>query len=277
VRILITGAGGQLGHDLTRALAQHDLHAYDHAGLDITRANQVAEIVEQVQPDAIVNAAAYNEVDEAEHNLDAAFAANGAGPAYLAGAANRARARLIHISTDYVFDGRKGRPYDENDSPNPLSVYGRSKYEGERRVLETAADACVLRTAWLYGHGGKNFVKAILAAADRGGPLKVVADQIGSPTSTADLAAAIRQLLERPARGLFHVANAGACSRFEFARAITGGRVEVLPITTAEAARPAPRPQNSSLISLRWASTGLPPLQPWQKALDEFLERRLVS
>jgi dTDP-4-dehydrorhamnose reductase len=179
---------------------------------------------------------------------------------------------MLHVSTDYVFDGTKGTPYTEDDAPNPLSVYARSKYEGERRVLESGVSACVLRTAWLYGMHGKNFVKAILAAARKGGPLKVVADQVGSPTATADLAEAVAQLLETSARGLFHVANAGACSRFEFAEAIVRGGVKVLPITTAEAARPAPRPANSSLASLRWQQSGLAQLRSWRSALGAFLE-----
>src|SRR5207245_3190447 len=163
------------------------------------------------------------------------FAVNGAAPGHLAEAAAVAGASIVHISSDYVFDGTKGTAYTEDDAPNPLSVYASSKYEGERRVLDSGAAACVLRTAWLYGVHGKNFVKAILAAAARGGPLKVVADQVGSPTATADLAQAIAQLIETPARGLFHVANGGACSRFGFAQAIVRGAVEVLPITTAEA------------------------------------------
>jgi dTDP-4-dehydrorhamnose reductase len=130
----------------------------------------------------------------------------------------------------------------------------------------------VLRTAWLYGVHGKNFVKAILAAAAGGGPLKVVADQVGSPTATADLARAIAELIQTPARGLFHAANSGACSRFEFAQAIVHGSVEVLPITTAEAARPARRPANSSLTSVRWQESGLTPLRTWHAALDAFLQ-----
>ena len=138
-------------------------------------------------------------------------------------------------------------------------------------MLASGAPACVLRTAWLYGRHGKNFVKAIQGAAARGGPLKVVADQVGSPTSTADLAEAIVALTKTPAAGLYHVVNAGACSRFEFARAILGDQVEVLPITTAEAARPAPRPQNSALTSIRWGSTGLPPLRSWEAALEAYL------
>jgi dTDP-4-dehydrorhamnose reductase len=178
---------------------------------------------------------------------------------------------MVHISTDYVFDGTKGTPYTEDDVPNPLSVYARSKYQGELRVMESGASACVLRTAWLYGRHGKNFVKAILTAAAKGGPLKVVADQVGSPTATADLAQAVAQLLKSPARGLFHVANAGACSRFELAQRIVRGSVEVLPLATGQAGRPAQRPPNSALVSVRWKRAGLTPLRSWQLALDSFL------
>lgn len=271
MRILLTGAGGQLGWDLQSTLRDHDVRAYDHQALDVSDREAVMRAAEQVRPDWIINAAAFNDVDGAETAAETAFAINGAGPGYLAEAAARVGASIVHISSDYVFDGTKGAPYTENDNPNPLSVYARSKYEGERRVLKSGASACVLRTAWLYGQHGKNFVKAILAAAARGGPLRVVADQVGSPTATADLAGAIAQLIETRARGLFHVANAGACSRFEFAKAIVRGAVTVVPITTVEAARPAARPANSSLASMRWQEAGLSPLRGWRSALEDFL------
>ena len=271
MRVLVTGAGGQLGHDLVDVLAGEEVLAFDHAGLNVADAAAVRATVDKIRPQWILNAAAFNEVDAAEQQQAAAFAANAEGPAHLAAAAAAVAARLIHISTDYVFDGRKGSPYDESDQPNPLSVYARSKYEGEKAVLASNASACVLRTAWLYGHHGKNFVKAIQAAAARGGPLRVVADQVGSPTATADLAAAMVELMRTAASGLYHVVNAGACSRFDFARAIVGDGVEVIPITTAESARPAPRPQNSSLTSVRWGSTGLPVLRRWEDALRAYL------
>jgi dTDP-4-dehydrorhamnose reductase len=272
VRILLTGAGGQLGRDLQETLRGHDLNAFDHPGLDLADREAVLRTVQQVHPEWIINAAAFNDVDGAETMTEAAFAVNGAGPGHLAEAAAVVGASIVHISTDYVFDGRKGTPYTEDDVPNPLSVYARSKYEGERRVLDSGASACVLRTAWLYGVHGKNFVKAILAAATREGRLKVVADQVGSPTATADLARAIGELIQTPARGLFHAANSGACSRYEFAQAIVHGSVEVLPITTAEAARPARRPANSSLASVRWQQAGLTPFRSWRSALAAFLE-----
>jgi dTDP-4-dehydrorhamnose reductase len=270
--ILLAGAGGQLGRDLQPALRGAQLHPFDHRQLDIADAQAVNAAVDRVHPDWIINAAAFNDVDGAEKAPDQAFAVNAAGAGNLADAAARVGAAIVHIGTDYVFDGAKGAPYTEDDRPNPLSVYARTKYEGEQRVLASGAPACVLRTAWLYGWQGKNFVKAILAAAERGGPLRVVADQVGSPTATRDLSEAIAALIERGGiRGLFHVVNSGACSRFEFAKAIVGGRVEVLPITTAEAGRVAPRPKYSALTSTRWPATSLLALTPWQVALDRFL------
>ncbi len=271
MRILLTGSGGQLGQELLDRLGREELHAHDLAGLDITDRAAVFQMVERVRPAWVINAAAFNDVDGAEGAVEKAFAVNGSAPGHLADAAARVGASMVHVSTDYVFDGTKGAPYTEDDLPNPLSVYARSKYEGERRVLDSAASACVLRTAWLYGRHGKNFVGAILAAAERGQPINVVADQVGSPTWAADLAEAIAELIGTPARGLFHVVNAGSCSRYEFARAIVRGKVEVLPITTAEAGRSAPRPANSALAGLRWKAAGLAPLRPWREALDAFL------
>ena len=271
MRILITGSGGQLGRELMEVLASHELHGRDHRALDIANREAVVETVEQVRPSWVINAAAYNDVDGAEAATELAFAVNASGPGYLAEAAARVGADIVHVSTDYVFDGRKGSAYNELDRADPLSVYGRSKYEGELQVQSAHPSPCVLRTAWLYGEYGKNFVKAILTAGERGGPLKVVADQVGSPTWTRHLAQAIGQLIETPSRGLFHVANGGACSRFEFARAIVQGRVEVLPISADEAARAAPRPANSALVSVRWEAAGLRPLPDWENALTDYL------
>jgi dTDP-4-dehydrorhamnose reductase len=155
VRILVTGAGGQLGRDLTSLLGDHDVHARDHAQLDISDAGAVAPLVQELRPDWIINGAAFNEVDGAEIAEDRAFAVNAVGPGNLADSAASVGAGLVHVSTDYVFDGTKGTAYTEDDVPNPLSAYGRSKYEGERRVLGSNASACVLRTAWLYGIHGR--------------------------------------------------------------------------------------------------------------------------
>ena len=274
MRILIAGAGGQLGRDLQEALPSDELFPRDHRGLDIADRDAVFRAVNQAAPQWVINAAAFNDVDGAETQSAAAFAVNARGAGNLADAAHAAGAAMLHVSTDYVFDGLKGSPYVESDVPHPLSVYGRSKYEGEQRVLGSGENVCVVRTAWLYGRHGKNFVSAIRAAADRGGPLRVVSDQVGSPTATLDLAQAIAKLIRTPLRGLFHVVNAGSCSRFEFARAIVPESVEITAITSTEAARPAPRPVNATLASERWSLTGLPPLRPWKAALQEFLESR---
>ena len=271
MRVLVTGANGQLGRELLEVLGDEEVHARDHRALDISNEAAVVVAVREIRPQWVINAAAFNDVDSAEVAEDEAFAVNARGPLNLARAAAEVNAGLVHISSDYVFDGTKGSAYTEDDRPNPLSVYGRSKYEGERWVLESKASACVLRTAWLYGKHGKNFVKAILERAKEGRPLEVVADQVGSPTYTRDLADAITLLIRTPARGLFHVANSGACSRFELAKAIVRGAVDVRPITTAEAGRRAPRPANSALTTVRQAATGLPPLRPWQAALNDFL------
>jgi dTDP-4-dehydrorhamnose reductase len=274
MKLLLTGAGGQLGRDVSSALSGEDeVHALDHARLDVTDRIRVLEVVAGLEPDWIVNCAAFTDVDRAESEEAAARAVNSLAPGHLAEAAGRVGAAILHISTDYVFDGRKGSAYDEEDAPNPLSVYGRTKLEGEERVLASGARACVIRTAWLYGLHGSNFVRSIQAAARRGGPLRVVADQVGSPTFSEDLAGAIARLVRNPAFGLFHLVNQGQVSRYEQARAIAGDSVEVLPITSAQAARPAPRPVNSALRSLRWESAGFPPLRPWGEALRDFLSR----
>jgi dTDP-4-dehydrorhamnose reductase len=271
MRILIAGAGGQLGHDLMDGLHDQALYGFDHRELDIADPKAVRSAVESIRPDWIINAAAYNNVDAAEDNHDLAFKVNASGAGNLADSARAIHAGIVHISTDYVFDGRKGSGYSEEDDANPLSVYGHSKYEGERNVLSSGASACVLRTAWLYGQHGSNFVKAIRAAAKSGKPLEVVADQVGSPTWTMDLAQAIAEFLVRPVPGIYHVVNQGACSRFEFARAIVRGNVPVLPISSAQAKRRAERPANSSLAGTRWKQAGFTALRPWQDALAEFL------
>jgi dTDP-4-dehydrorhamnose reductase len=271
MRVLLTGAGGQLGRDLQRRLNEEEVEAREHSELDITDLSAVLAEVQRVRPDWIINAAAFNEVDAAESREAEAYAVNADGPANLAKAAGRWGAAIVHVSTDYVFDGAKGSAYTEEDQPGPINAYGRSKLAGEQRVLESRAEALVVRTAWLYGRHGKNFVSAIRAAAARGERLRVVADQVGSPTATADLADAVAGLIRSPLRGMIHAVNAGACSRYEFARAIVGTRAEVEPIASADASRPALRPKNSALRSIKWSATGLPEMRPWQEALKDFL------
>jgi dTDP-4-dehydrorhamnose reductase len=271
VRLLITGAEGQLATDL-RGVLQGEVHALSRRELDITDREEVFRRVERIRPAWVINAAAYNDVDGAETEVEQAFAVNGRGPGNLADAATANGASIVHVSTDYVFDGEKGTAYNEDDLPNPINAYGRSKREGEMRVLASGAPACLVRTAWLYGRHGNNFVKMVQAAAKAGKPLRMVTDQVGSPTWTADLATAIVALVNSPARGLFHVTNAGACSRFEQAKTILGSSTGLIPISSGESHRPARRPKNSSLTSVRWPAAGFTPLPPWQDALARFLK-----
>ena len=272
MRVLVTGARGQLGQDLTALLRDDEVHETDFAELDIADRAAVDGLVRELRPEWVINVAAFNDVDGAESAEAIAFAINTVGPGNLADAAAAVDAGMLHISSDFVFDGTKGSPYTEDDRPNPLNVYGRSKYEGDKRVLNSKASAIVLRTAWLYGINGKNFVKAILERANEGRPFDVVSDQVGSPTYTRDLADAINRVIRTRARGLFHVTNAGACSRYEFAKAIVRGAVEVRPITTPDSGRRARRPASAPLTSTRWQAAGLPPLRSWEDALSDFLE-----
>jgi dTDP-4-dehydrorhamnose reductase len=272
VRVLITGGAGQLGRDLA-ALLGADAVALSHADLDITNPDLVAAAVGEYGPDVVVNCAAWTNVDGCEEDPARARLVNADGAANVARAAGDAF--VVQVSTDYVFDGRAGRAYTEDDATNPLSEYGRSKLMGEQAVLETSRRAAVVRSAWLYGTGTANFVAAILRAARTRDTLSVVDDQVGSPTSTPDLARALVGLIERGATGVLHGVNRGACSRFEFARAIfeeaglDASRVE--PVPTSAMPRPAVRPAYAPLDGVAWRAAGLPALRPWRQALHEVV------
>lgn len=274
MRVLVTGARGQLGRalvDLVRARGWQ-LWAFDLPQLDLTDAGSVQEAVRMAQPEVIFNAAAYTAVDRAEEEPEPAYAVNARAVATLAGLADELGSLLVHVSTDYVFDGCHQRPYREDDPPNPLSVYGRSKLEGEREAAR-AREHLVVRTSWLFGRGW-NFVEAIRKQLTGGAQeLKVVADQTGRPTYAEDLAAALVRLVEAGARGLFHVANSGATTWAGFAEEIVGRlgySVPVVPITTEEAGRPAPRPRYSVLDTGKFDSL-VGALPPWQEALSRYL------
>ncbi|MBX3237421.1 MAG: dTDP-4-dehydrorhamnose reductase [Nitrospiraceae bacterium] len=273
MRIALTGAQGQLGHELQRVLAKHELIPLDLPAFDLTKPD-CADAMLDAAPEIIVHAGAYTDVDGAERNPELAMAINASGTERVTRAAEQVGARMIYISTDYVFDGRAHRPYVEKDAPNPVSVYGASKRAGEERVLGMCRNALVVRTAWLYGSHGKNFVKTILQLASERPVLKVVADQRGCPTFAGDLAAVIGQLLDRPVTGILHVANSGSCTWREFAAAIvslSGRSVPVEPITTAEAGRLARRPAYSVLASDRHLELGLR-MPTWEDALKRFLQ-----
>jgi dTDP-4-dehydrorhamnose reductase len=272
-RWLVTGAGGQLGTDLCAILAGEDVHPLRHGDLDIADAAAVAGTIARVRPDVVVNAAAYTAVDAAESDEDAAYRVNAAGPAVLAAALSGTTARLIHVSTDYVFAGDAPSPYEVDDPTGPKSAYGRTKLAGEIAVREVLPEASyVVRTAWVYGATGGNFVKTMARLERSRETLDVVDDQHGSPTWSADLARALVELGRAGAPpGIYHCTNAGDTTWFGLARAIfeelgaDPGRVR--PTTTDAFPRPAPRPAYSVLSDAAWRARGLSPLPHWRDAL----------
>jgi dTDP-4-dehydrorhamnose reductase len=280
LRALVTGAGGQLGRALVARLGT-SAHALDHADLDVTDAAAVSAVVRSVRPDVLINATAYNKVDAAESEPEAAFAVNATGVLSLALAAQRVGALLVHVSTDYVFDGTQSRPYVEDDAPRPINVYGRSKRAGEVIVEAVGAPALLVRTSGVFGPGGSrakggSFVDRILERARSGAALRVVDDQRFAPTYAPDLAAALLALVERKATGIVHVANEGACSWHELAVAaleLAGLPAAVDRISTSELAAPARRPAYSVLSTARFAEQTGAPLRPWRAALAEMLGR----
>jgi dTDP-4-dehydrorhamnose reductase len=272
MRILITGASGMLGQDVGRATLAGGYEAITlpRAALDIGDAHAVSAAVAAAAPDAVINCAAWTNVDGAEEAEQAAHAVNGSGAGHVAAAAARAGAWTVHVSSDYVFDGHKREPYLESDAVGPLSAYGRSKLAGEQAVAQAAPDAhTVVRSAWLFGTGGKCFPKTIRRLASERDQLAIVADQVGCPTFTGHLAPALVTLaIERPV-GLLHVAAEDQCSWFAFAQAIVAGsglQCEVLPIPTEEYPVAATRPAYSVLRSER----GAPRLPGWRDGLAEF-------
>ncbi len=273
--IVVTGANGMLGRDLMARFGDR-VRGFGHGELDITDRTSVQTVLTAVRPRLVINAAAYTDVDGCEADRQRAFAVNADGVRHLADACAGLGALLVHISTDYVFDGSKGQSWREDDPVNPLSVYGRSKLAGEE-YARSLADHLIVRTQWLYGRHGKNFVETMLRLAPERQELTVVHDQIGSPTWTVDLARAIAALLERDCRGTYHVANAGSCSWCEFARAIfqeTGIGTAVRAITSAELDRPAPRPGYSVLDCAKLTrNCGFEP-RHWRDALREYLKTR---
>jgi dTDP-4-dehydrorhamnose reductase len=240
----------------------------------VTDGAAVRAVMEQEVPAAVVNCAAFTNVDGCEHERDACFGVNGLGAGNVSSAAAEAGARVIHVSTDYVFDGRSTIPYKEDDRPAPLSAYGESKLDGERRVAEAGSDYVIVRTAWLFGAGGANFVSKILARAKAGEPLRVVNDQRGSPTYAGHLAAALAILLRVEYRGVVHVAGTGEASWFDVAAEalrLSGYSVPLTAVTTADAALPARRPSYSVLDSSFYAALTGEVMPPWQEGLAAYL------
>lgn len=280
MRILITGAQGQLGQALQQTLSGEDLILKDLPEFDLTRSDSESQIV-AARPSVILHVGAYTNVDGAEREPDRAVAVNAQGTALVARAAATLHARLIYMSTDYVFDGNQATPYREEDVPHPINVYGRSKHGGEIAAMTGCPDTLVVRTAWLYGHTGNNFVKTIMRLADEKAFLEVVGDQRGCPTNADDLALVLKDLLVNDLRGICHVTNTGDCTWHEFAEAIVSLMdlsTPVRPITTAQAGRLARRPAYSVLAQGR-LGTVRTPLPHWRDALARFIKHapRLAS
>ncbi len=272
---MVTGARGMLGNAVTGVFSQDfQVAPLSRNDLDITDEKAVKRKILDIGPDIVINCAAYTSVDRAETDRDAAFRVNALGPKVLAESVKAVGARLVHISTDYVFDGNATEPYQEYFSRRPRSVYGKSKALGEDFVMEAIDDYLIVRTSWLYGPGGKNFVTTILELAGSMPELRVINDQVGTPTFTKDLAQAIYMLVTGGEAGIFHFANNGQCSWYEFARAILdlkGIQKEIKPVSTEEFPRPAPRPSYSVLDTTKFfLATGSRP-RAWKEALREFL------
>ncbi len=276
MRVVIFGASGLLGQELMRHWHGDELIGLGSKDADIRDAHQVSEAVESIRPDWIVLSAAYTNVDDCETHAELALAVNRDGPMNVAHTAERIGAKLLFVSSDYVFDGKKTTPYESDDRRNPQSIYGRSKAEAETHLLEILPDVCIARTSWLFGRGGKCFPDTILKLAASRPTLEVVSDQRGDPTYSVDLAKAIIELCRAGAGGIVHVTNAGECSWFEFARAIVKGAglaTEVRPVSTQQMARPAPRPPYSVLSPKSLQRYGIS-MATWQDALQRYLQER---
>jgi len=277
MRIFITGHKGQLGRALYAALAEHTLTGCDLPELDITDREAIGAAVADFAPDVVIHAAAWTNVDGCARDPERAYRVNALGTQNVALACAEAGAAMVYISTNEVFDGEATEPYREWDPPHPINPYGRSKAAGEWFVRHLLTRFYIVRTAWLYAPGGRNFPHRIIQLADERGALRVVTDEVGNPTYAPDLAEAIAALIRTDAYGVYHLTNAGYCSRYDFAREIlrVSGRehVPVEPITLAEFQRASTPPRFAPLANTAAAALGIT-LQPWQEALAEFLKSR---
>jgi len=265
-----------LARALTEVLApRHEIVATSHSEADITDSRAIARAIEAAQPDSVLNAAAFTDVDACESQSELAFRVNAEGPRNIALACKQFGIPLMHISTDYVFDGRKPEPYVEEDEAQPLSVYGRSKLEGEREVQGNLERSWIVRVCGVFGPYRKNFVSLVVDLGRKGQPLQIVKDQRLAPTYTFDAARGIEQILDRGSHGIYHLTNQGFTTRVDYTREILRqagfGDTPVIPIASEETKRPAPRPRNSQLENARLKREGLALLPPWQDAIRRYL------
>ena len=276
MKILITGSNGMLGFDLKEVLSdKHELILTTSKTLDITDKNHTLEFILSQKPDIVINSDAYTDVDGCEENKQHAYDVNAEGVRNLALACKQSGSVLVHISTDYVFNGKNDRPWVEDDKTGPISVYGKTKLEGEQAIKEILDEYFIIRTAWLYGVNGRNFPKTMLELAKNHSEITVVYDEVGSPTYTLDLARAIGELIETDFYGVYHLTNSGSCSWCEFARYIfevADVDVNVVPVTAKQFARPAPRPSYSVLENKNWTDKGFKPLRNYKDAISEYIE-----
>lgn len=283
MKVLVTGAAGQLGQDVVRLLGEHGhvVLACDRQEMDITDIDQCAQVVGEFGPDVVIHCAAHTAVDVAETDVDAAYLLNAAGTRNVVLAAEKAGAKFVYISTDYVFSGDGINPYHEYDNTDPKSIYGKSKRAGEVLVQTLSSKYFIVRTSWVYGKYGNNFVKTMLKLGQEKPLLKVVDDQKGSPTYTVDLANFLLELIQTEKYGIYHASNTESCTWFEFTQAIFKEAEALLglkftaklePCTTEEYPRPAPRPRNSVMEHLSIRTNGLQDLRPWREGLKAFLK-----
>ena len=273
MKVALTGAGGMLGHAVVRVFADAELVPFTRADFDITSLDDTVKKIRDAHPDFLIHAAAFTNVDACETEPEAAYLINGVGTRNVVMACEEIHCPVIHISSDYVFDGSKTTPYDEWDTPNPVSRYGVSKLMAEQFVLSLTNRFYIVRTSWLFGRNGRNFVDTVLRLLAEKDPLRVVNDQFGSPTFTDDLALTIRQLLGH-GYGIYHVTNTGVCTWYEFAVEIAemkGVRKEIIPVTSMEFSRPARRPANSALNDTMLRLERIGPLRHWEDALNAYL------
>ncbi len=279
MKIFLTGASGLLGTDLVPILKKvHQVIKSDVNTLDICNAKKVCLTVEKIKPDIIIHGAAYTDVDECEKDKEKAMLVNGLGTKNMAEVAQKLDIPILYVSTDYVFDGKKRNPYRESDPVSPINTYGMSKLMGERYILKNTLKYYIVRTAWLYGRGGKNFVDTILQKAKTEKELKIVNDQVGSPTWSVDLSEVILELIQTSDYGIYHTVNDGECSWYEFAQAILAcagiSNVKISPMTTAELHRAAARPAYSKLNTDALENTIGRKLPHWKEALKKYVESK---
>jgi dTDP-4-dehydrorhamnose reductase len=276
MKIIVTGSNGQLGKEITRQFSsKHELILTDSHSMNITNQQQVRDTFAMVKPQAVIHCAAYTNVDSAEYDFDSAYKVNVVGSQNLAAACLEQQARMVYISTDYVFDGVGAKPYREYDVPNPINVYGKTKLLGEQIVSSILGRHYILRTAWLYGNGN-NFVKTMLKLAKEKDKLQVVNDQIGSPTYTKDLVVAIFRLLSTESYGTYHTTCNGSCSWYDFACKIfelSGVMVPIEPVQTEFFPRPANRPKHSVLENYMLAMTIGDSMRTWEESLSDYIRQ----